>query len=270
MSRLSNTVRTKKERAAMDQRLIIKESVGKGLGVFAIVKIMKGTIVATYPATVGEDEFSDYNLSDAHGGFFTGVAWSGPVPSNPLPLQSPIAHMFNDATTLPQYAVWPGLTTFLKDYRAYEMESTSLNNVERIGDTLRFRAIRDILSGEEIFYRYGQLYWLQKYMGVTGKPYATLMNAILQSLAQSPPHMRCILDIGYPIARARWAILDGLTGLSKDPRLSPELGNRLRLQATMLMDFLEAEGTALRVTSLQDIQRAYEEAVNAADTFLCN
>jgi hypothetical protein len=84
MSRLSNTVRTKKERAAMDQRLIIKESVGKGLGVFAIVKIMKGTIVATYPATVGEDEFSDYNLSDAHGGFFTGVAWSGAVPSNPL------------------------------------------------------------------------------------------------------------------------------------------------------------------------------------------
>jgi hypothetical protein len=254
----------------MEQRLIIKDSPGKGLGVFAITKILKGTIVATYPNTMGQDELSDYNLTAGNGGFYTGTPWNGPVPSNPFPLQSTIAHMFNDATTLPKYAIWPGLSTFLKDYRLYELESSSLNNVERIGLTLKFRSTRDILNGEEICYRYGQLYWLQKYIGVTGQPYATLMNGILHSLAQSIPHMRCILSLSCPVAEARTAILDGLTGLAKDPMLPPQLANRLRIKAKLLVDFIDEEGTDVRAAALIEIRRGYEEAVKDSDVFLCN
>jgi hypothetical protein len=268
MSSPYNLFRTRKQRVSMEHRLIIKDSPGKGLGVFAIRNISQGSIVATYPNTIGQDELSDYNLTDGNGGFYTGSPWHGAVPSKPLPLQSIVAHIFNDATTLPKYVAWPGLLTFLKDYRVYELESASLNNVERIGMTLKFRTTRDVLEGEELCYRYGQLYWLQKYLGVAGKPYANLMNGILYSLAESTHHMRCILDIAYPVPYARIAILDGLTGLAKHPRLSQELANHLRMQASRLLDVLDHEGTDGRVAALLEIQHGYEDAVKDVDAFL--
>jgi hypothetical protein len=223
---------------------------------------------ATYPNTVGQDELSDYNLTNGNGGFYTGSPWHGPVPSEALPLQSTVAHIFNDGTTMPNYVAWPGLLTFLKDYRVYELESASLNNVERIGLTLKFRTTQDVSEGQELCYRYGQLYWLQKYLGVAGKPYTNLMNGILHSLAQSRQHMNYILDIACPLPHARIAVLDALTGLSKHPRLSTELGKHLRMQGLRLVEFLDQEGTSVPVATLLQIQREYEDVVRAADAFL--
>lgn len=175
--------------------LIIRESPGKGLGVFAAKAIKKGAIVAYYPDTPAVDVTSDddymlhlsEDLNDQRA--VTGEPWTGDVPSKKLPLGEKVAHLFNDSNVLRVRDKWMGCKAWWDDVCVYL--STSTANVTRKDGSLCFVATRNIEKDEEILYQYGPFYWMKQYK-------ATLdLNAALETMMRAYATLREIA--GKPV-----------------------------------------------------------------------
>lgn len=160
--------------------LVIKQSPGKGLGVFALKKIKTGAVVAVYPLLPYREELKDYMINTELGSF-VGEPYKGEVPSAPYKLGAPIAHMFNDAARLRARDTYPGLDKYAEDAYEYTRQTMLHSNVyatSQSGSTgIQVIARRNIKPGEELLLSYFFPYWNDK----TYKPvYAKLLNYVSQ------------------------------------------------------------------------------------------
>ena len=178
--KMGNKNRISRMKPVIARKLIVKDSPGKGLGVFAISPIKAGTLVAVYPNVPYQDTDDNTYALTLHStnACVTGRPWIGKVPSQPLALGTDIAHLFNDACRIPTYERWPGLDKVCSDEQNY-YEQFHKNNVDNISGGREFNVTRDISAGEELLYCYGTAYWLGRALPESDKIYKTVYRKIL-------------------------------------------------------------------------------------------
>lgn len=120
----------------------IKESEGKGLGLFASGTIKKDSFIGIYLGVVKEsEEFVHYDES----GFDTDYAWDYPDEVEGLPLMEIDAKPAGNELRYINHGIEPNLS----------VEHTLVNNRWYIF----FIANRDIEENEELLVSYGEAYW---------------------------------------------------------------------------------------------------------------
>lgn len=235
----------------LDFRMLrIDRSPGKGLGVFACVPITKGSYVTSYPNTPDTSGPGEYTLTVGSRNF-TGQPWTGPVPFD-VPSDMPVAHLINDVATLRKHDIWPGLDVWCQDVNNYILAQVSTN---MIPDGLRFKALRDIEPGEELYFFYGPMYWTNRF-------YGKAISSVLETLTEAMTSINFPERIKTPEERYRWA----LTFCSTMPlivRGFPDFPERKQYTDTLatIQDVLTHKGTPEKMALLSDAV-AFSNMVN--------
>jgi hypothetical protein len=171
---------------ATPQLVIDNSPENEGLGLFAVGDIHRGAIVARFPLVVSTETYGDY-VFPAHDGtvLYTGSPWTGPVPSQPFDLGGPVAHLLNDPGIMRQHARWPGLVQFLLDLGEYALLCVN-GNVGKDGDSLDYKAIRDIAAGDELTCAYGWQWWTRRYLAPAQVEFCAVMSQLVSTVLRHP------------------------------------------------------------------------------------